>query len=245
MQKDLARVRCNEFGEIRVSLQEVHGELYVELRVSGRSAPDGEVSLPDGDVIVVPVHVFSDLCRVLEQAEGRLHKEGLLDVLPVAKVITMEAGEPVTRHIADRPGRWLNTRREPRVSVKLAAEFYLLGAPDTWPSKPLPGQVTGEIRDLSNGGAQVWLPEQFPVGSRLAVFIMIAELIFRGQAEVVAVASHPKGGNYRHNTRWLSLNPQAQAALSQMIENVQSDPVIEQNQDPTPLADPRQGEDEN
>ncbi|MBW8058531.1 MAG: hypothetical protein FVQ86_11045 [candidate division NC10 bacterium] len=66
--------------------------------------------------------------------------------------------------------------------------------------------------------APVWLPEQFPVCSHLAVFMRIGELIFRGQAEVVEAASHPKGGNYRHSLRWISLSPLAKAALSKVID---------------------------
>ncbi len=79
-----------------------------------------------------------------------------------------------------------------------------------------PSSITRTETDVSS--AHVWLPEQFPVCSHLAVFMRIGELNFRGQAEVVEAASHPKGGNYRHSLRWISLSPQAKAALSKVID---------------------------
>jgi hypothetical protein len=96
-------------------------------------------------------------------------------------------------------------------------ECYLLKtSPDTLSSKPLPERVAGEIRDVSGGRAGVWLPEQFPISSRLAILMRIGETSLRAQAEVVGAAPHPEDGYYRHSLQWLSLSPQAEAALSKL-----------------------------
>jgi len=220
MKKDVGRVHRNDSEEIRVSLREVRGELCLELRVYSRSTHHGGMPVPDPEAIVVPVRVLPDLCRILEQTQDRLIKEGLMETPFPAKVITMQAGEPVALCLGDPEATAPNTRCEDRIPIKLPVDCYLLGTPpDTWPSKPLPGQVAGEIRDVSSGGAQVWLPEQFPISTHLAIFMRIGEMTFRGQAEVVGVAPHPKDGYYRHNLHWLSLSHQAEAALSKLIDS--------------------------
>jgi hypothetical protein len=78
--------------------------------------------------------------------------------------------------------------------------------------------VIGEIRELAIDNALVWLPREFIVGSRLAALITIGELHFRGQAEVVGTAPDHQDGYYRHSLRWVSLSPQAKAALSKIID---------------------------
>lgn len=224
MKKHIGRVRRNESEEIRISLQEVHGELHVELRIYGRSARQGEGYLPEPESIIVPVRVLADVCRVLEQTHDRLLKEGLVTISSLTDVINPEAGDPVTLQLVDPVTREAvapaaaqsDTRSEPRGPARIPVECHLLAAPDTWPSKPLPKQLTGEIRNMSSGGAEVLLPEEFPVSTHLAVFMKIGELDFRGKAEVVAAASQPMGGSYEHTVKWLSLSPQAKTALSKL-----------------------------
>ncbi len=221
MKNSFGRVSRNASEEIRVWLQEAEGDPCVELRVYNRSGQQGGVSLPEPEGLVVPVDALWDLIQVLEQTYDYLLKEGLVDIPSMRNLIS--ADDPIKLHLvvdpptqtqADSLGSPANKRREPRVPVKLSVECYLMGAPDTWPSE----KVTGELRDLSSGGAQVWLPEQFPVGSRLAVMISIGELIFRGQARVVGVAPHPQDGNYRHNLQWVPMDPQVKATLSKIID---------------------------
>lgn len=221
MAKHIGRIRRNESEEIRVSLQEVHGELHVELRVYGRSARQGGPYLPEPESIVVPVHVVADLCRALEETHDLLIKQGLVRLPSLTDVIDMEAGDPVTLQLVDpvtlqavdQRAAPSVPRAEARVPERLPVECHLLAAPDTWPSKSLPAQVTGEIRIMNSQVAQVWLPQEFPVSTHLAVFISAGELNFRGKAEVAAAASHPMGGSYQHTFRWLSLSPQSEAAL--------------------------------
>jgi len=208
MKKDLGRVSRNDSEEIRLSLREVRGELCLELRVYTRSAHHGGTPIPDPEAIVVPVRILPDLCRVLEQSHDRLVKEGLAE----------KAGEPATLCLGDLQAATPNTHSELGTSVKLPVQCYLLKAPpDTWPAKTLPGHVAGEIRDVTSGGAEVWLPEQFPISTHLAILMRIGEMTFRAQAEVVGAAPHPKDGHYCHNLQWLSLSPQAEAALSKLV----------------------------
>ncbi len=214
MKKNFGRVSRNASEEIRVWLQEVEGELQVELRVYDRSAQGGGISLPEPEGLVVPIHALSELCQVLEQARDHLLQEGLVEVPTMRNLIT--ADDPIKLHLVveDPSGPQSETPSQPPVSVKLPVECYALGAPDTWPSE----QVTGEIKELAIDDALVWLPREFTVGSRLAALITIGELHFRGQAEVVGAAPDPQDGYYRHSLRWVSLNPQAKHALSKIID---------------------------
>jgi len=210
MKKDLGRVSRNDSEEIRLTLQEIRGELCLELRVYTRSAQRGGTPIPDPEAIVVPVRVLPELSRALEQSHDRLVKEGL----------TEEPGEPATLCLGDLQAATPSARPDSRPSVRLSVECYLLGtSPDTWSSKP--GRVAGEIRVVSSGGAQAWLAEQFPISSHLAILMRIGEQTFRGQAEVVGTAHHPEDGYYRHSLRWLSLSPQAEAALSKLVDGPQ------------------------
>ncbi|MFQ5846197.1 MAG: hypothetical protein ACE5IQ_00830 [Candidatus Methylomirabilales bacterium] len=218
MKKDLGRVRRNESEEIRISLHEVDGEPHVELRVYCRSPHHGGALLPEPEAIVVPVHAYPDLCQVLEQIQDRLLKEGLVHAPPLAGMINIDASHPTPFELNDTPSPPPNAHHPHVVPVQLPFECYVLGAPDAGPSGPGAERVSGHARILSGDGAMVWLPEPFPVGSRLAVFIRMDEMIFRGQATVAEVADRPKDGNYRHGIEWLSLNPQADAALSKIME---------------------------
>jgi hypothetical protein len=214
--EDLGRISRNESEEIRVSLQEVQGELCVEVRVSSRPAPEGRTVLPQQQSIVVPLDALSSLCRVLVQSQDRVLRDGLMRTASRPRETMPDAGEPVTLQEADpRPPRRYK-RREPRISVRLPVEAYPFSNEDSSRSEPKGERVTGEMKDVSNGGAQIWLSEHFPPPSRLAVFLRIGKHTFRGQAEVVGSGPRPKEGKYRHNLRWLSLNDQAKAALSKL-----------------------------
>ncbi|MGH7423976.1 MAG: PilZ domain-containing protein [Candidatus Methylomirabilales bacterium] len=222
MNKDLGRVSRNDSEEIRLTLREVRGELCLELRVYTRSAHHGGMPVPDPEAIVVPIRVLPDLCRVLQQSHDRLVKEGLAAPPSRPTIVTMQPTEPPTLCLGDLQAATPNTRSELGTSVTLPVECYLLKtSSDTWPSKPLPGHVAGEIRNVSGGGAQVWLPEQFPISTHLAILMRIGEITFRAQAEVVGTAPHPKDGHYSHDLQWLSLSPQAEAALSKLVAGPQ------------------------
>ncbi|MGH7380848.1 MAG: PilZ domain-containing protein [Candidatus Methylomirabilales bacterium] len=222
MTKDLGRVSRNESEEIRLTLREVRGELCLELRVYTRSAHHGGMPVPDPEAIVVPVRILPDLRHLLENSHGRLVKEGLAAPPSPPTIVTMQPTEPLTLCLGDLQAATPNTRSELGTSVRLPVECYLLGiSPNTLSVKPLPERVAGEIRNVSGGGAQVWLPEQFPISSRLAILMRIGEITFRAQAEVVGTAPHPKDGHYSHDLQWLSLSPQAEAALSKLVAGLQ------------------------
>lgn len=213
MKKSFGRVSRNASEEIRIWLQEVQGELQVELRVYNRSAQGSGVSLPEPEGLIVPIHAFSELCQALEQVHEHLLKEGLVDVPIMRNLVTVD--DPIKLHlVVEPPAPQPGTPSEPTASVKLPVECYALGAPDNWHSQ----QVTGEIGDLNSEHAQLWLPREFVIGSRLAVLLNIGELTFRGQAEVVGAAPHSQGGHHQHSIRWVSLNPQAKATLAQIIQ---------------------------
>ena len=217
MKTKIGRVSRNAAEEIHVSLREVNGQQYVELRVSNRSEGHHLIALTTQESITVPVDLLSDLCRVLAQTQYHLALEEMAHASSPARGTPKGAGKPATRDGTDQRDNRRSRRREPRVPIRLPAKCYLLGAPQSAPSRPKIGQVTGQIWDVSSGGAQVWLPERFPVMSRLAIVMPIGEPMFRGHAEVLGATLQPRGGKYRHNVRWLPLNTQAKVALSKLI----------------------------
>lgn len=225
MKKSLGRVRRNESEDIRLSLEEVDGELRVELRVHSRSTRQGGAYLPEPEAVAVPVHALMDLSRALAEAHNNLRNDGVVESSSVSNLITMDAGsasvdfDEAASPFADTFTPHADSPSDRRVAVKLPLECHLLRAPSTSSSERLPGRVAGEIRIASSRGALVWLPEKFPTGSHLAVLIRHGELNFRGQAEVVEAASDPKDGKYWHRLEWMSLTDQATSSLSQIIES--------------------------
>ncbi len=86
-----------------------------------------------------------------------------------------------------------------------------------WPAKP----VNGEARDVSIGGAQVWLAKRLPRFKQADVFMVIEGMIFRARAEIAGVElernREVKGGYYRHSLRWVVMEAHAKEALSKVV----------------------------
>ncbi len=214
MKKNVGHVSRNDSGEIHISVHEIHGDLYLNLRIYSRPSSDEGTS--ETEAIIIPIRMLPDLCETLEQTKADLVKEGFVDV-PFHPTGT-EARKPVFVLRAEQPSSQPERRNESPVPVRLPVECRLLSAPKSWSTKPATDPVTGETKDLSTGGAQVCLPEQFPIGTHLAVFMRSGDLTFRAQAEVMGVVSDPQHGRYRHKLHWMVLDDQARTTLLQMME---------------------------
>lgn len=212
MRKKFGRFIRHESGEVQVSLEEIEGQMYLDLRIYSPPAHNGEDSRLER--IAVPLHMLGDLCEILQQIQGDLAKETLIEAPSLDEGRATEARQPVFVLEAEQPCG----QPEMPSSPTLPVDCRLLSAPKSSPTKPTTEQVTGHTSDLSPGGGQIWLPEQFPIGCHLAVFMRTEELTFRAQAEVNGVASNPEYGYYRHSLKWMVLDPQARTALAQMID---------------------------
>ncbi len=86
-----------------------------------------------------------------------------------------------------------------------------------WPTKPL----SGEIRDISAGGAQVWLLQRLPRFKQVDVAFSIDGRGFQGRAEIISVELEarrdPQTGQHRHGLRWVAVEPKAREILSGAI----------------------------
>lgn len=207
--RKLDRIPRTPLEDICVLLREVQGVPHVELRVYHPPVrPDGDPT-PGLERIALPVDVLPDLLRVLGETLARLVEEGLVDAASLSEVTTMVSGEPILLRGTGR----CDSRREPRVPLKLRVGCRLVEAKGSLSSKV----VTGETKDVSRGGLQVWLPERFSLFSQVEVYMRVVGLNFHGRAEVVGADVHPTHEGYRHSLRWLELTPRAKAALSQAI----------------------------
>ena len=81
--------------------------------------------------------------------------------------------------------------------------------------------LSGEARDVSIGGAQVWLAKRLPRFKQADVFMVIEGMIFRARAEIAGVElernREVKGGYYRHSLRWVVMEAHAKEALSKVV----------------------------
>ncbi len=208
--KKLDKICRSDSEDICVLLRDVQGAPHVELRVYRRPESPDEDPLPGTEAISVPANALQDLLRMLAQAQERLAQDGLVHL---SRTTAAKERDPDPVRTAAPRGFRSDARREPRVPVKLSVGCCLMNA-----GSPHSGSaVFGEVKDLSIGGAQVWLPERFSLFSKMEVLMRIGGLDFQGRAEVVGAEVHPTGEGYRHSMRWLGLSNHAKATLSQAI----------------------------
>jgi hypothetical protein len=216
MMERLGSMVKNRLEEIWVSVGEIQGEANVELRVHGRSLSGKEEPLPGREAITLPVGLLPVLLRVLTQAQDVLIKRGLIYIPSPAEATVMEGGLPVTVRMA-RGSAGRDSRKHPRVSLSVAVECRVIDPDSFWPAKP----VNGEAKDVSIGGAQVWLVKRLPRFKQAEVFMVIEGMIFRARAEIAGVEldtkKDGKSGYYRHSLRWVMMEAHAKEVLSKVV----------------------------
>ncbi len=213
MKKKPGRVSRTTLEHICVSIREIQGIPYVDLRVYRQSARLGGDGVQGMEGITVPLSLLPELLRQLDESQERLFQEMLKNPRSHAKPRKPAADETDEHDKANHtmaPRRLLGDRRGCRVLLKVPVECRHWPAVDS-------DAVRGETEDVSVGGAQVWLSERFPLLSPVAVSMQIAGLPCQLLAEIVSVGLRQKDGRYRHGLRWLGLNAQAKSALSQVI----------------------------
>jgi len=81
--------------------------------------------------------------------------------------------------------------------------------------------LQGEFRDLSAGGAQIWLPCRLELGQQVEIAGMIDGQPFRARAEIVGAGLQakkgPVGEHVRHSLKWLSYNAAAADILTMTL----------------------------
>ncbi len=210
----VGKVPANSLEEIWVSLQEVRGRPHLELRVY-LNPPNGETApLPGRERVLLPVAQLPHLLRVLTMAKELCLTRGTLSDSRPATAVVMERGNPVIIPLATRG---TEARREVRVPLHLRAECRLVNPDRFWPTKPL----SGEMRDISKGGAQVWLPQRLPRFKQVDVELVIDGQGFQARAEIVSVEQEtkrdPQTGCHRHGLRWVTVEPKAMEILNEAI----------------------------
>jgi hypothetical protein len=218
MSEKLGQVVVNQREEVRVSLHEICGELHVELRVFSCTTPGESNRLLGHQSVSLPVGALPDFLRAMTEAQELLIKRGLI---PSSELTIMEHGEPVTLRLSHPKAR-VECRQHPRVLLTLPMECRLVDSAAFWPGK----WMNGEVKDMSNGGAQVWLPERLPLFKQVEVSIVIDGSVFRGRADIVGAELKVKGmydkQYYRHSLQWVAIDAQARAILSKMVSITKS-----------------------
>ena len=215
MTEQLKRVIRSQTEDIWISLHDPDGDPQLELRVYARTGKASEAAAtPEG--LTIPLSLLPVLVRDLSQVQESLMRRGLIYVPPEKDATHMTAGE--SSHLS-LTGRYVtqSARRYPRVALNVPVECRALDDKSFWPTKP----VGGELRDLSEGGAQVSLTKRIPRFSQVEVFLVVEKLVFRGRAEVVAAdvdtQGESKGGHFRHSLRWIALESHARDVLRKVV----------------------------
>lgn len=214
--ENLGRVICNRYEELWISLTEILGKGHLELHVHWRPTDGSPQPSRMRDLVVLPVEQLPALLQHLKQATDLLTRRGLLDPTSSPEMVLMERGEVIVR---GQPTRMTGSRcrRHSRVPVQCAVVCRPLGSNQV-ESSPL---LRGEIRDLSLGGAQAWLPSRVGLFQRVDVAALIDGEPFRARAEIVGAdlptRKHPGTGYLRHSFRWVEIGSKAKDVLSRTV----------------------------
>ncbi|HSB69129.1 MAG TPA: PilZ domain-containing protein [Candidatus Methylomirabilis sp.] len=208
------KIACSKLAEVWVSLQEVQGKPHLVLRIYDTPPPGAPSPIPRREAIALPIDQLPILLRVLTHAQEICMSRGLLYAPATTSVVVMQDGVAVSLPLQERTTK---ARQHTRVPVQVPVECRLVEPDKFWPDK----SVSGEIRDLSLGGAQVWLRKRFPRFKEVSVACIIDGKGFQARAQVVSVEleSHkdPETGLHRHGLRWVAMEPKAREVLTEVI----------------------------
>jgi PilZ domain len=203
MIEKLGRIVRSQWEDIWVLVDRDGEEPLLELRLYHHDHTGETETGPGEERIGLPVRLLPELLEVLAGAQDRLRDLGLLDR---------------SRAVARFPvgARRVDARQHPRVVVDSVTECRIVD-----PEGPgATHAIVGRLKDVSQGGAQAWLPQRFPRRKQVDVFMTIEGVSFRGRAEIVGSdepeTNTPHDGPYRHNLRWVALRAQSMAALSRI-----------------------------
>jgi c-di-GMP-binding flagellar brake protein YcgR len=110
----------------------------------------------------------------------------------------------------------LERRRHPRFKINLPVDYYRLGAPA--------GQ-TGRAHDASEGGVEIYFPEEIPIGEhvKLKLFFSSSQSAlkaFEAVAEVVWIDMLSGEGEYRSGLRFIDIPPDDLATLRAFLQSL-------------------------
>lgn len=210
----LGKVPCNPLEELWISLREVQGKAHLELRIRTISASGKTPPLLEREPILLPISQLQSLLQLLTQAREFCVSRGILYEAGPATLVTMEHGESIAVSLEKRG---ISVRRDPRIPVRLSVECRLVESEGTRPAKP----VSGEIRDISIRGAQVWLPQRLPRFKHVDVSGLLDGKGFQARAQIANVGLEanrdPTTGFHRHGLQWVAMEPKQREILTTAI----------------------------
>ena len=212
----LGQIPCSVYEEMWVSLKEVCQKWHVELRLCGRLDDRLPQERPARVAINLPIEQLPILLEQLAQVRDSCIKRGLLACESPGETVVMGREESVV--LQDRYRlRGQRGRRHPRMQVR----YSVICQPLASAQSPRSAILQGEFRDLSAGGAQIWLPCRLELGQQVEIAGMIDGQPFRARAEVVGAGIQlkrgPIGEQVRHSLKWVSYNAAAADILTMTL----------------------------
>ena len=213
--EQLGQIVCNRHEEVWISLKEICRRWHIELRIYDRSDDGWRQPRPGRDLINLPVEQLPLLLDRLGQAKDSCVKRGLLCVSADFDGPEERSAAPTQRDRERAAG--IRARRYPRLPVRHPAVCQPMPTGELQRSMVL----RGEFRDLSVGGAQIWLPCRLELAQRVEVAAMIDGQPFRAKGEIVGAdlqsKGDPKTGYIRHSLRWITYNSAATDILTMTL----------------------------
>lgn len=216
MVEEFGRIAFSDHEQIGIFLKELFLKWHVELRLGSRSEVGSPQPRAARGSIDLPLEQLPMLLDRLTRLRDACVKRGLLGGQAAPEVFAMDRGEPVALRDRSRV-RGHRARQHPRMPVRYAILCQTVATEHS----PRSMILQGEFRDISVGGAQVWLPSRLELGQLVEVAGMLDGQPFRARAEVVGaglqVRKGVNGGLIRHSLKWLTYNAAAADILTMTL----------------------------
>jgi len=220
----IARFDRGPREEIRVSLVNREGQIYLDLRVFRKSATSTREPLPSTEGISVPLALFGKLCRAIQAVDEAVRRRKLLprEALGAAPVLGGEpAGAPGSRAAAAAAAR-AEARHLGRTDLRLRLECpveYVVRGRSREPHEP--ERRLGRTKDISRTGAHAMLPERIPEGTVLDVTLdlpagslsLACEVVWAQHSTIMEIARE----GCRHGLRFSGVGQEEGRLLDRLL----------------------------
>ncbi len=192
MPEPLASFDRGPFEEVRISLVQLRGRTYMELRVYRKAMGGVGEPAPSPEALLIPVEMLDRFQRAIQMASDGLRRTAQAAAAPAPPIVQMVDGDtevmdapqgappPVAPHKPMYIGTKAHGRMDRRIPFDCPVEYVV---------RDRQGEAGerrhGRTQDINPIGAQIVLPERIPVLTHIVLILRLPETSLTLLCEVV------------------------------------------------------------
>ena len=192
MPEQLARFDRGPFEEVRISLVQLQGRTYVELRVYRKAMGGVGEPGPSPEALLIPVEMLDRFQRAIQIASDGLRRrtaQGAPAPPPIVQMVggdaeVMDAPQGEPPPVAPHKPMYIGAKAHGRADRRI-----LLDCPVEYVVRERQGEAgerrQGRTKDINPFGAQIVLPERIPVLTHIVLTLRLPETSLTLLCEVV------------------------------------------------------------